>query len=297
MSRQQDKRTLPFGIPFKSDRMVAPLSAQTLRQYGIPEDGILPLKPLFGLDITGQADPNIIGKTAAGFKWESSDITINTETKTNFLKMLNADTHEQLESDLPSDAEPISQPSEMKITLQAPQLELVSAVVAAEKRTGTAIILDKDAAEKALSALSLIYANKFNKPTLIIVPSHCMKSWKDQIKEGLCADKIKDPVLYTSANFEHISMESMMDAEIVLTTYAMLHEDFKQILRSAEMGFTTVGEAGENFNRPGVETTGAIYGVAWGRVIVDEAQKVRYINTGTASAVFSLRQESVIGLI
>ncbi|OAX42534.1 hypothetical protein K503DRAFT_847742 [Rhizopogon vinicolor AM-OR11-026] len=145
-----------------------------------------------------------------------------------------------------------------------------------------ALVADSMGLGKTLTMLALILAtNKdvptdHSKSTLIVAPLSVMSNWEKQIEEH-CVRGVMSTCVYYGATRD-ITPKQLSQYDVVITTYQTVAGD-------AEVSASVVGDGPAKKKK---KAEGALFGVKWKRVILDEGHTVRNPKTKMAKAVCKL---------
>ncbi len=130
---------------------------------------------------------------------------------------------------------------------------------------------------KTIQIISLLVSKPIEKTNLIVTPTVAMLQWFSELNTRTTKDSFKI-VIYHGPN-KTTSKDELMDADIILTTYAILESSF----RKQQSGFKRKGLT--------VKERSLIHSIHFGRVILDEAHSIKDRTCSTARAVFALQTD------
>ena len=137
-----------------------------------------------------------------------------------------------------------------------------SGVVLNDRTIHSGILADEMGLGKTIQMIGLILEN-FKLHTLIVLPRALLEQW-----ETVCIKTLgHTPLLYHGSNVKHITLETLYQAPLVLTTYGMISK--KQIKPSL------------------------LHQVRWNRIVMDEAHHLRNRSTRLHKQALCLRASHI----
>ena len=138
------------------------------------------------------------------------------------------------------------------------------------------IVADEMGLGKTIMMIGLIIAN-FKQRTLVVLPVALVKQWEQQILKNAGHKAL----VYYGAEKRKITDEALAKAHVVITTYGhMIRRD---------ISVSTATHHGHNHVHSSYTPKNRLYGLAWDRVIFDEAHHVRSKNTQIFRSVATLK--------
>lgn len=153
---------------------------------------------------------------------------------------------------------------------------------------------------KTLQAIVLFILERGKEPTLVVVPLGLIPYWKGEFA--------RVPSLTVGVYYEEgktMTQDAMLNFDIVLTTYETIAREYAPIQTALDdwpnvrMGETNkIVKPGkrkgskDEFKTVSLQTTRAhskLYTMCWHRVVLDEAHRIRNIDTGVSKAACSLQ--------
>ncbi|EQB55214.1 hypothetical protein CGLO_04867 [Colletotrichum gloeosporioides Cg-14] len=167
------------------------------------------------------------------------------------------------------------------------------------------LLCDDTGLGKTMVALACIVGNpptredleSFSGTTLIILPSQdILHQWRQEFRKHV--EDIKDREIFTwrNAEFRHHGGDctTLTTYKVVLTTIAELRQypsdDVLQKLDQAH------GKDSREYREALADTAGAIFGVKWYRIILDEGHAVKNQNTLSFKSCYGLQKKTFFGL-
>lgn len=188
--------------------------------------------------------------------------------------------HKSLET-CPTEEDIIEDPKGLKIPLMPHQKRALAWLLWREKQKPSGGLLADDMGlGKTLTMISLVmkskeingddnlgkenYRDKYPGGTLVVCPASLMNQWSGEIerrtKRGLLGVEV-----YHGTKRE-TRPKKLAQHDVVITTYALILNEFSK--------------------------NGAIFGVRWRRIILDEAHQIRNYKSRTSEAVFAISGKS-----
>ncbi|KAJ3034755.1 hypothetical protein HDV00_004733 [Rhizophlyctis rosea] len=183
------------------------------------------------------------------------------------------------------------QPTDLLVQLMPHQLQGVKWMKEKDEKKSGGILADDMGLGKTVQTLGLIVSNKPSdrtyKSTLIVAPVALLHQWEAEIKtktkKGLLRILIhhgpkrpKDPNILTQY-------------DIVLTSYNVLSSEFPKQPAKKKKHDNHGDSSEEDVEVPKIAAKkGALFGVKWFRVILDEAQNIKNRSTRAATACFEI---------
>lgn len=125
--------------------------------------------------------------------------------------------------------EPVAPPKGLNATLRPYQQQGLNWLQFLRKYNFNGILADDMGLGKTLQAIAHILTEKeqgrLKEPALIVAPTSLMGNWRNEVSKF--APQLK--VLIQHGTERHTQYESLMSADLVLTTYALAHRDIEQL--------------------------------------------------------------------
>ncbi|KAJ3047620.1 hypothetical protein HK097_011360 [Rhizophlyctis rosea] len=183
------------------------------------------------------------------------------------------------------------QPADLTVKLMAHQLHGVKWMKEKDEKGG-GILADDMGLGKTVQTLGLIVSNKPEertcKTTLIVAPIALLHQWESEIKTKTKKGLLR--VLIHHGPKRPKDPSALTQYDVVLTSYNVVSSEFPK--PPAKKGKKADAEDESDDDEPEVPLPkakkGALFGVKWFRVILDEAQNIKNRSTKAATACFEL---------
>ena len=185
------------------------------------------------------------------------------------------------------------------IQLRPAQLEGAGLLCWLEDTHGLAILADDMGVGKTFQLMALMFQNQpsgAEKTTLLVVPAGAIAMWKANLERFTDISYVE----YNTYNKDHLDVKDLAGCDIVLTTYNLVAKQYNNYaervldIKAAIQGETWRRVRADrdimvkqqlDIQRPWAP----LYGMAFHRVILDEAHRIRNVRSGQFKAMLNLK--------
>ena len=168
------------------------------------------------------------------------------------------------------------QPPKIKSALDDRQRDSLRRTMRHEEKYHAGVIAEDMGIGKTVISLACVFGNRRKLHTLIVVPSHLLGQWQQEMKKHL-TPSVWWAVYSGRDRHDDFAFRDFEAYHIILTTYSMVQQEFA-IARSIDSKYTKAQKQGYDTLVKMSDKT-HLHAIAWGRIIVDEAHTLRNSST------------------